>query len=155
MHSWESCRGIEGLKSLVEGATTLLERFNDAVFPTLPSKERANRETMEVAFVHDDFFADDSWLSGTVVYCDLTCFNPELTQRFVDLCAELSHGAAVITLTKHLTEDYRAPHLFLLWSEPAETNWGTTTLYVYERKPDQEALEKLLKKGAGKISSNL
>ena len=89
-----------------------------------------------------------------MVYADLTCFNPELTARFCDLSRELSHGAVVITLSKRLT-DFGADHLFLLWEEPAETNWGETVLYVYERKPDEKELQALLKRKPGSVSSNL
>ena len=90
---------------------------------------------------HDDFFADDSWLAGTCVYIDLTCFNPELVKRFAEFTQELSHGAVVISLSKR--PDF-ATHLFLLFEEEAECSWGATHVYVYERKPNPDELERFL-----------
>lgn len=144
MHSFERCMGIEGLNSLVDGAQVLLERFQSTTYPMLSEKEQEARQGMELSFAHDDFFADDTWLAGTCVYIDLTCFNPMLVARFVDFSQELSHGTVLISLSKKLV----AVHLFLLWEEEAETSWGTTRVYVYERKPPPEELEKFLKGSA-------
>ena len=35
-------------------------------------------------------------------------------------------------------------HLFLLFEEEAECSWGATHVYVYERKPNPEELERFL-----------
>ena len=140
-HSWEKAAGIEGLQTLVDGATVLLERFQETVYPTLSDKEQEARQDMELSVTHDDFFADDSWLAGTCVFVDLTCFNPELVRRFADFSQELSHGSVVISLSKRL--DF-AVHLFLLFEEEAECSWGATHVYVYERKPNPEELERFL-----------
>lgn len=40
MHSFERSMGIEGLHSLVDGAQTLLERFQSTIYPTLSEKEQ-------------------------------------------------------------------------------------------------------------------
>ncbi|KAH8076847.1 histone methylation protein DOT1 [Aureococcus anophagefferens] len=140
-HSWEKAAGIEGLQTLVDGATVLLERFQETVYPTLSDKEQDARQDMELSVTHDDFFADDSWLAGTCVFVDLTCFNPELVRRFADFSQELSHGSVVISLSKRL--DF-AVHLFLLFEEEAECSWGATHVHVYERKPNPEELERFL-----------
>lgn len=50
----------------------------------------------------------------------------------------------LIVLSKKLA----GVHLFLLWEEEAETSWGPTPVYVYERKPPPDELEKFLKRQA-------
>ena len=62
-------------------------------------------------------------------------------KRFAEFTQELSHGAVVISLSKRL--DF-ATHLFLLFEEEAECSWGATHVYVYERKPNPDELERFL-----------
>ena len=72
---------------------------------------------------------------------DIPGLFPRPLRRFADFSQELSHGSVVISLSKRL--DF-AVHLFLLFEEEAECSWGATHVYVYERKPNPEELERFL-----------
>ena len=48
IHSWEKAMGVEGLNTLVEGAQSLLVKFQEVIYPTLSDKERESREELEL-----------------------------------------------------------------------------------------------------------
>lgn len=137
-HAFERVLGFEALPQLHEGAEALARRFVERCLPTLSAAERSARKELRIEVLCADFLLDDSWLmAGTCVFCDLTCFNPQLSARLYSLAAELAHGAVLVTLSRPLG-GRAAEAFFLLWQETALTNWGETTAFVYERKPTND-----------------
>lgn len=137
-HSWQRCIGIEAIDSLCKGAEALQQRYTVIAHERLTIHERKERSDLEILFINDDFLELDIILSGSLIYADLTCFNPEQVHAFRKLIDEVPHGTVIVTITQQLV----SKHFILLWSEEAQTSVGQAPAYVYERKPPLEIFQK-------------
>ena len=131
-HSWQRCVGIDMRQSFTDHATRLKLRFDDDTCSFLTEKQRQERDNDSIDFVCGNFFDTDLLVTASVVYVDLTCMPSDPLRRFTNMLDDLATAAVVITLTRPLDTS----KFFLLWTDPhVATSWGTTTAFIYERKP--------------------
>ena len=116
--------GVEKLPTLAEKSKDILNSFSEDIKKSYPDVELPS-----LSIINDGF--DSVSLSTVdVLFFSATCFSDETVTGLSSRVHEMKSGAYIVSFTRQIQSN----HLECIYKGSHKMDWGTPTVYIYQRK---------------------
>mmetsp|Transcript_14424 Transcript_14424/g.35148 ORF Transcript_14424/g.35148 Transcript_14424/m.35148 type:complete len:242 (-) Transcript_14424:454-1179(-) len=127
LHDFDKAYGVEILEGLHKISVALLDRWNQAICPTLPER----KQKTDIQFICGDAVKYD-FTDADLCFANSTCFDSKLMQQLAQGANGMKKGSFFITFTKELP----STSWKVLESERHNMSWGQATVYIQQKITD-------------------